>query len=421
MIVSQEGKTLNPIRPVMLIVMDGWGLRTKEHGNAVVAAKTPNYDRYTKQVERSIIETSGEFVGLTSGQMGNSEVGHQNLGAGRVVYQDITLIDKEIEDGHFQKHPKLIPLLERLKQQGGDLHLVGMVSDGGVHSHLRHLFTLLEVCATHGINPLIHAILDGRDTAPKSAPGFLEQLQAKMDELNTGRIATVAGRHFGMDRDQRWDRTAKFYNTVVYRQGTSHASALGAIEQGYDDDLYDELIEPTVIGSGLPAVKSGDVVLLFNFRSDRMRQITKALAGAKFEGAEHFKKVEGLTVVTMTEYETDLPVTVLYGQDPLEGTLTEVVSNAGLKQYHTAETEKYPHVTFFFNGRREKIWPGEERAMIASPKVKTYDLKPEMSAYELTDATLKRLASHEDDFMLINFANPDLVGHRQFGSCHSCL
>lgn len=399
-------------KPVMLIILDGWGIREMEHGNAVVLAKTPNYDHWTRTRERSIVDTFGEHVGLVPDQMGNSEVGHLNLGSGRIVYQDISRIDRAIKDGTLAQRPPLVKAVQRVKETGKKLHLIGLLGPGGVHSHESHLFALLEACQQNGVNPVIHVITDGRDTPPDSGIGFLAHLEEKMTHTGVGRIATVSGRYYAMDRDKRWDRTAKAFTAMVKRQGQHAATAHEAIQQSYDNGVTDEFIVPTVISNDdTLRVEPGDALIFYNFRADRMRQIVQAFALKDFEGASYFEYLPDLYIVTFTEYMEDLPADVMFPMEILTNTLAEWLSKHGLRQYHSAETEKYPHVTYFFNGRNEEPFPGEDRVIIPSPKVATYDLKPEMSAYELTEATLKRLETHDDDFILINFANPDMVGH----------
>src|SRR5690606_1604851 len=399
-------------RPVMLIILDGWGIREMEAGNAVALGRTPNFDRWLRTRERSIIQTSGEFVGLVPDQMGNSEVGHLNLGAGRIVYQDITRIDIAIKDGSLAKNEVLVQTLERARNGHNNVHLIGLLGPGGVHSHESHLYALLAIAGQQGIDPVVHVITDGRDTPPNSGIGFLANLEARISEIGAGRIATVSGRYYAMDRDKRWDRTAKAFNAMVKREGQTAATAAQAIQQAYDSGVTDEFIVPTVIGTDDSLrIKPGDALIFYNFRADRMRQIVQACVLKDFAGADYFDFVEGLDVITFTEYIEGLPVKVLFPVELPENTLAEWLSRHGLKQYHSAETEKYPHVTFFFNGRVEEPWPGEDRKIVPSPKVATYDLQPEMSAPELTAATLERLDTHDDDFLLINFANPDMVGH----------
>ena len=398
-------------KPVVLIVMDGWGIRKMEHGNAIALGNTPNYDNWLRKYETTILDTFGEHVGLPPGQMGNSEVGHMNLGAGRVVYQDIARIDNAIKDDLLSKDETLLKGIEKAKASGGKVHLIGLLGPGGVHSHENHLFALLDISKEHGVETVVHVITDGRDTPPHSGIDFLQNLETKMTDIGHGTIATVSGRYYEMDRDKRWERTQKAWDMLVNRSGEKAATARQAIQQSYDNDLTDEFILPTVVGDADLSVKSGDTLLFYNFRADRMRQTVQAFALREFDGAEHFHYIEGLHIVTFTEYIKGLPVDVLFPVELPDNTLAEVISKAGLKQYHSAETEKYAHVTFFFNGRREEPWPGEDRKIVPSPKVATYDLQPEMSAYELTVATLKRLDEHDDDFILINFANPDMVGH----------
>jgi len=395
-------------KPVMLIIMDGLGIREMIEGNAVKLAHTPHIDHWMTHLERSILDASGEAVGLTEGQMGNSEVGHLNLGAGRIVYQDITRIDIAIRNGTLAAHPILVDTFQQVQSQGKQIHLIGLVSDGGVHSHINHLYALLAVCKQMNLNPLVHVITDGRDTPPQSGIDYVRALEAKIEELGTGRIASISGRYYAMDRDKRWERTALAYQAIVQGQANERfATAGGALEASYQAGVTDEFVKPAIIGEGA-AVQPGDGLIFYNFRADRMRQLVEALAYAREEA---FSPIEGLQMVTFTVYEDDYPVRVLFDKENLDDVLAEVISRAGLRQYHSAETEKYPHVTFFFNGRREEAFAGEDRLIIPSPKVATYDLKPEMSAYELTEATLERLRSHDDDFMLINFANPDMVGH----------
>jgi len=400
-------------KPVMLIILDGWGIREKTDGNAVVQGNTPNFDRWMQTYERAMVHTSGEHVGLVPDQMGNSEVGHLNLGAGRVVYQDITRIEMTISQGELGNKPELTEGFARIKANGGKLHLIGLLGPGGVHSHQNHLHALLDIAKGNDIDPVIHVITDGRDTPTESGIGFLSNLQDKIDAAGVGRIATVSGRYYAMDRDKRWERTAQAYNAMVKREAEqSAATAQAAIQNSYDNDVTDEFILPAVIGDDDSLkIEDGDMLVFYNFRADRMRQIVQAFALDEFEGAEHFERVGDVDIVTMTEYMDGLPVKVLFPVELLQNTLAEWLSKHDRKQYHSAETEKYPHVTFFFNGRIEQPWPGEDRQIVPSPKVATYDLQPEMSAPELTQATLDRIHQHDDDFLLINFANPDMVGH----------
>lgn len=401
-------------KPVMLMILDGWGIREMETGNAVLLADTPNYDRWLHTLERSILDASGEAVGLVPDQMGNSEVGHLNLGAGRIVYQDISRINMAIREATLSANPALASAIDQVKRNQSHLHLIGLLGNGGVHAHESHLFALLDIAAAEGITPIIHVITDGRDTPPNSAIDFLARLNNYIQRTGSGIIATVSGRYYAMDRDKRWERTQRAYNAIAFRQSDTHAlTASQAIQQAYDAGVTDEFILPTLIGDNNPSlgVHPGDAIVFYNFRADRMRQIVKAFAFENQDGFDPAHYIPNLKLVSMTQYAEDLPVDIMFGMDIQPNVLAEALSNAGLKQYHTAETEKYPHVTYFFNGRREDLFPGEDRAVVPSPKVATYDLKPEMSAQELTDLTLERLRTHDDDFILINFANPDMVGH----------
>ncbi len=399
--------------PVLLIILDGWGIRETEAGNAVALAETPNYDRWLKTGERAIVHTSGEHVGLTSGQMGNSEVGHLNLGAGRIVYQDISRIARAIADGALARNAVLNDALDAIKAKGKALHLIGLLGDGGVHSHSDHLYALMDIARAAGIDPILHLITDGRDTPTQRGIRFCADLLDKIAVDECGRVATVSGRYYAMDRDKRWERTGRAYDAMAFRQSDDHApDPLTAIQQFYDNGVTDEFIAPTVIGSDDNlGIDPGDALLCFNFRADRMRQLTQAFVQRDFASAERFQPIADLRLITMTEYLGGLTEHILFPVERLNNTLAETLSKAGKTQYHTAETEKYPHVTFFFNGRVEAPFPGETRLIVPSPKVATYDLKPEMSAKELRDETLKRLGSHDDDFVLVNFANPDMVGH----------
>ena len=398
-------------RPVALIILDGWGIRERESGNAVAQARTPNYDSWLRDYERAIIDASGEAVGLPEGQMGNSEVGHLNLGAGRVVYQDITRIDLAIRESKFESMPALQAAFERLLATKGKLHIVGLLGEGGVHSHQRHLRALLALCAERQVDPLLHLITDGRDTPPKSSLGFLAKLQETIEATGTGTIASVAGRYYTMDRDNRWERIKQGYDVIVNHLGPAYPSAEAAILDAHGQEVTDEFIVPAVVETKRESrVQPGDVVIFYNFRADRMRQIVRSLAFKEFDGfARQF--VDMVMIVTMTDYEPSFPVEVIFPDQGVANPLAQVLSQAGLKQVHAAETEKYAHVTYFFNGGEETPFEGEDRVLVPSPRVATYDLKPEMSAPELTRALLERLRDMDDDFILVNFANPDMVGH----------
>jgi 2,3-bisphosphoglycerate-independent phosphoglycerate mutase len=402
-------------RPVVLVILDGWGIGREEPGNAVLAARTPTMDQIWAQYPHTQLITSGEAVGLPAGQMGNSEVGHLNLGAGFIVYQWITRIDVAIADGSYDRNEAFLRVIDRCVSRETTLHLMGLVSDGGVHSHTRHLVALIKLAASKGLARIaIHAFTDGRDTPPQSGLGFVRDLESEIATIGAGRIASVSGRYYAMDRDHRWQRTQLAYDAIVSGTGEAAASPGEAIQRSYDAGVTDEFIVPTVIPdvAGSPTtIQEGDAVISFNFRSDRMRQLITALSEPDFSGFERSTVVDDLEIVTMTRYEEGLPVEVAFPPKDVEYPVARVVSEAGLKQFHSAETEKYPHVTFFFNGGREEPFPGEERALVPSPKVATYDLQPEMSAPGVTDAVVGAIESGRFDFIIVNFANCDMVGH----------
>ena len=400
-------------KPVMLVILDGWGIRATERGNAVRQAHTPNFDHWMRTCERTIVHSSGEHVGLVPGQMGNSEVGHLNLGAGRIVYQDISRIANAIADGTLAQNPILQEGFQYLHRHNKKLHLIGLLGTGGVHSHSDHLYALLDIAKTSGINPVLHLITDGRDTPTQKGIEFCRTLLDKIEAEQNGRIGSVSGRYYAMDRDRRWERTRQAYEAMAFRQSEQTApDALTAIQTAYDQGLTDEFIPPTVVGADDSLrIKSGDALLCYNFRADRMRQLSQAFVRRDFETAGDFQPIADLRLITMTQYLDGLTDNVLFPVELLRNTLAETISKAGRTQYHTAETEKYPHVTFFFNGRREAPFVGETRKIVPSPKVATYDLQPEMNAAQLTAETLKRLRQADDDFILVNFANPDMVGH----------
>ena len=402
-------------KPFMLVILDGFGLAPEGPGNAVALANTPNFDTYWATYPHTQLEASGLAVGLPKGQMGNSEVGHMNIGAGRVVMQSLTYIQSQIDSRDFYKNKVLNETFDKAK--GRALHLMGLVSRGGVHSDLEHLFALLELAKGKDIDPIyIHVFTDGRDTAPDSALGFVAELQHKIDELQHDiHIASVTGRYFAMDRDKRWERVKQAYDAVVCGQAAFTATTgLEAIKAAYARGETDEFIKATVIlEHGNPIqIKDDDAVVFFNFRADRARQLTYALLGnAEWQEFERCK-IPNIHYASLMEYDASLGLPYAFELPPLTKPLAQVISEAGLKQYHTAETEKYPHVTYFFNATIEEPFVNEDRAMTPSPKeVATYDLKPQMSQPELTAATLKRIKEHEDDFLLLNFANPDMVGH----------
>jgi 2,3-bisphosphoglycerate-independent phosphoglycerate mutase len=402
-----------------LIVRDGWGVRDEDpesarrHGNAVLLARLPVLDHVLATFPHALLDASGEAVGLPDGQMGNSEVGHQNLGAGRVTYQDFMRISVAIRDGSFFRNPVLLKVIGEVKRTGGRLHLMGLLSDGGVHSHISHLEALLEMARRQGLTTdqvAVHAILDGRDTPPRSGAGYIDQLEAALQRIGAGRIGTVIGRYYSMDRDNRWERTERAYQAYVQGNGARATSAGEAIANSYAADVTDEFVEPTVIvdsaGQPLGLVRGGDAIVFFNFRPDRARQITRAFMHAAPEGACE-PRVD-VHYVCMTQYDATFRCPVAFPPDTVECPLGEVVAEAGLRQLRIAETEKYAHVTYFFNGGREEPFTGEDRALVPSPRVATYDLKPSMSAVEVTDELLRRLPY---DFVVLNYANADMVGH----------
>jgi len=402
-------------KPVMLIVLDGWGIGKEYKGNAVYLANTPNFDKLKDRFPNTQLNASGLAVGLPEGQMGNSEVGHLNIGAGRIVYQELTKITKSIEDGEFFKKEEFLEAIENAKKNNSKLHLMGLVSDGGVHSHNTHLYALLELCAREDFkNVYVHAFLDGRDVPPTIGKKHLSELQHKIEEIGVGKIATVSGRYYAMDRDKRWDRTKLAYEGMVLGKGNMDECPIEAVQKSYDNGVNDEFVVPTVIieeGKPIATIDSGDSVIFFNFRPDRARQITRAIVDEEFNGFERDKKVETF-FVTMTEYDKTIEnVHVAFKTEMPKNTLGEYVSSLGLTQLRIAETEKYAHVTFFFNGGREVPFKNEDRVLIPSPKVATYDLKPEMSAIEVKNEVLNRLNQDKYDLIILNFANPDMVGH----------
>lgn len=400
--------------PVAIIILDGYGKRDETIGNAVAQANTPNFDRYWETFPHSTLKAAGLDVGLPEGQMGNSEVGHTNIGAGRIVYQSLTRIDKAITDGEFQTNDILIEAMDHAIKNDTALHLFGLLSDGGVHSHQNHLYALLETAKEKGVKETyVHAFLDGRDVAPTSGAGFMQELVDKMAELSYGKVATVTGRFYAMDRDKRWERVEKAYNALVNGEGVKATDPVQAIKDSYANGVNDEFVLPIVIeenGEPVATVKENDAVIFFNFRPDRAIQLSNAFTDKEWEffARENHPVVK---FVTMTLYNPSIDAKVAYPPIELKNVLGEVLSNAGLKQLRIAETEKYPHVTFFMNGGRNEEFPGESRILINSPKVETYDLKPEMSAYEVTDALVADIEADKHDAIILNFANPDMVGH----------
>ena len=400
--------------PIALVILDGWGLgNAADPHNAIAQTVTKHMTVLPELYPTTTLACSGEAVGLPEGQMGNSEVGHLNIGAGRVVYQELTRITKEIREGRFLKNPVLTKVVETVKAEGTALHLMGLVSDGGVHSHLTHLYALLEMAKKYGIPKVyVHAFLDGRDVPPSSAAGYLAQLESQIAELGVGKIATISGRYWAMDRDKRWERVEKAYAALVYGEGEHGASAAEAIQAAYAKGETDEFFTPTIIdGCGDCTIKPNDGVIFFNFRPDRARQLTRTFVDTEFAGFERRNGYFPLQFATMTQYDETLPSPVAYSPQYLKNTLGEIFAANGLHQLRIAETEKYAHVTYFFNGGEEQPNPNEERILIPSPKVATYDLKPEMSAPEVTDRVVAEIRFGKYDLIVLNFANGDMVGH----------
>ena len=400
------------VRPVMLVVLDGWGWREASEDNAVRLARTPNFDRLWAAGPRAFLHTSGQDVGLPGGQMGNSEVGHLNLGAGRVVMQDLPRIDTAVADGSLARLPALVGLIAALRASGGTCHLMGLLSPGGVHSHQRHAAALARVLAAAGVPVALHLFTDGRDTPPRAAPEYLRAFMAEIAGLPGVRIATLTGRYFAMDRDNRWDRVAQAYDALVDGAGATAPDALAAIAAAHARDVTDEFVPATAL-AGYAGMRDGDGVLCFNFRADRVREILGALLDPSFAGFARRRVVRFAAAAGMTEYSTALNafLQTLFASQSMADILGEVVARAGRTQLRMAETEKYPHVTYFLNGGEETPYPGEDRIMVPSPKVATYDLQPEMSAPELTEKAVEAINSQKYELIVLNFANPDMVGH----------
>ena len=394
----------------MLMILDGFGKNPNAEGNAVANAKKPNIDKLMMTCPTAEVYASGPSVGLPEGQMGNSEVGHTNIGAGRIVYQELTRITKSIEDGDFFSIKEFADAIENCKKNNSKLHIMGLLSDGGVHSHQRHLYGLLELAKRKDFeNVYVHCFLDGRDTLPASGEGYIQKLEEKMKEKGIGKIATLSGRFYAMDRDKRWERVKKCYDALVYGEGEKYSSATEGIESSYQKEVFDEFVVPSVIGNGAK-IEDGDSVIFYNFRPDRAREITRALVDPEFVGFE--TKKMNLYFVTMTEYDATMPnVHVAFKTEDLKNTYGEYVSSKGLTQLRIAETEKQAHATFFFNGGKEEPFKGEDRILVPSPKVETYDMKPEMSAYEVTEKVVDAINAEKYDTIILNFANPDMVGH----------
>ncbi|MFN3842755.1 MAG: 2,3-bisphosphoglycerate-independent phosphoglycerate mutase [Rehaibacterium terrae] len=404
--------TVTRPKPVLLLILDGWGHREDPTDNAIAQADPPHWRRLLADCPHTLVHTEGRFVGLPDGQMGNSEVGHMNIGAGRIVYQDLTRIDAAIEDGSFFANAELVAACEAAKRAGGTLHLFGLLSPGGVHSHEAHILAMLELAKRQGVERVaVHAFLDGRDMPPRSAGPSLRALQAKCEELGNARIASVIGRYYAMDRDQRWDRVEAAYRAIAEGEAEFAATdALAALDAAYARGENDEFVKPTVIAGGAP-MRDGDAVVFMNFRADRARQMTAAFVKPDFDGFARPRPIALSRFVCLTEYDAKLPAPVAFPPEDLRNTLGDVLAAHGLTQLRIAETEKYAHVTFFFSGGRERQLPGEERILVPSPKVATYDLKPEMSCPEVTAKLVEAIHARRFDFIVCNIANPDMVGH----------
>lgn len=403
--------------PVALIILDGFGCRGEHKGNAVYHAKKPNFDRFWNTFPHSHLTASGEAVGLPEGQMGNSEVGHLNIGAGRIVYQSLTRVNISIREGEFEKNETFTAAMEHVKKNGTALHLFGLLSDGGVHSHINHMFALLKLAKEEGVEKVyVHAFLDGRDVGQKTAATYIQQTLDKMNEYGIGEFATISGRYYSMDRDKRWDRVEKSYRSMVYGEGPAYTNPLEVVEDSYQHGIFDEFVIPSVItkedGQPVATIQDNDAVIFYNFRPDRAIQISNTFTNEDFRSFDRGPKhPKHLFFVCLTHFSESVDGYVAFKPSNLDNTIGEVLAQNGKKQLRIAETEKYPHVTFFMSGGREEKFPGEERILINSPKVATYDLQPEMSAYELTDALIKEIQADKIDAILLNFANPDMVGH----------
>ena len=399
-------------QPLALIILDGFGCREETKGNAIAAARTPHLDRLMASCPHTRIGASGMDVGLPDGQMGNSEVGHTNIGAGRIVYQELTRITKSFDEGEALGNPALTAAMENARRPGQALHLMGLLSDGGVHSHIRHLYGLMEMARRFAVERVyLHCFMDGRDVPPTSGIEFIAALQQKIKELGLGQIATVSGRYYAMDRDNRWERVKLAYDAIVNGEGNKDPDPVAVMQKSYGAGVTDEFIVPTVVTEGA-GIKAGDSVIFFNFRPDRARELTRALVDPDFAGFEREKGFFPLTYICMTQYDATMPnVEVAYRPESLTNTLGEYLSRLGKTQLRIAETEKYAHVTFFFNGGVEAPYEGEDRVLIPSPKVATYDLQPEMSAYAVTDEAVRRIESGRYDVIILNYANCDMVGH----------
>ncbi|NLD19943.1 MAG: 2,3-bisphosphoglycerate-independent phosphoglycerate mutase [Clostridiales bacterium] len=399
-------------RPTMLMILDGYGINPSPKDNAISMADTPSLDNIFSKYPSTTLKACGLAVGLPEGQMGNSEVGHLNIGAGRVVYQDLTMITKSIEDGSFFENKAFLKAIDNVLAKDSTLHLLGLLSDGGVHSHITHLTALIDLVKSKGVKKLcIHCFLDGRDVPPRCALTYVDRLEEHMKKTGLGTIGIISGRYYAMDRDKRWERLVKAYDAMTIGEGFHAPNASAAVEAAYDRDENDEFVLPTVVDGALP-VQNGDSMIMYNFRPDRAREITRAFVDAGFDGFTRKKTVKDICYICMTQYDAEMPnVTLAFPPETLKNTLGEYVADKGLTQLRIAETEKYAHVTFFFNGGVEAPNRNEDRILVPSPKVPTYDLQPEMSAYEVTDKVLEAIATDKYDLIILNFANADMVGH----------
>ena len=395
---------------VLLCILDGWGISTDTKSNAIELGKTPNYDKYLKTMPHTQIHADGNNVGLPEGQMGNSEVGHLNIGAGRIVYQELTRINKAIKEGEFFKNEEFLNAINHVKKNNSSLHIYGLVSTGGVHSSIEHLKALIKMAADNGLKDVyVHAFLDGRDTPPQSAEEFLAEIEDTLKQYNLPPIASVIGRYWVMDRDKRWERVERAYNALLLGEGNKAQSAIEGLKESYKNGKNDEFVEPIVVGG--KRIENNDAVIFFNYRPDRAREITSAIALKDFDGFKRKAVRDNVYYVCMTQYDETFPLSVAFKPERLKNILGQVLDDNNVKEFRTAETEKYAHITFFFNGGEEVPFKLETRKLVASPKVATYDLKPEMSAYEVCDNVLEALSNKDYGFILVNFANPDMVGH----------
>ena len=399
-----------PNKPLVLIIMDGWGISPEKENNAIALAKDQTVNNLAKQYPSTTLGCAGEAVGLPEGQMGNSEVGHLNMGAGRVVYQELTRITKSIRDGDFFTNKTLLEAVNNVKSKGSSLHVMGLVSDGGVHSTNKHLYALLDLAKKNGLKDIyVHCFMDGRDTPPKSGKMYIAELETEMAKRKIGKIASIMGRYFAMDRDKRWDRVEQAYDAMTSGIGLEESNAIQAIDNAYEREETDEFIKPLII-KDISRIRDNDSLIFFNFRGDRAREITRCFTDRDFDGFSR-KRYPETHFVCLTQYDVTIKAPVAFPPQVLKNILSEVLSSKGLRQLRIAETEKYAHVTFFFNGGVEKAYPNEDRILIQSPKVATYDMKPEMSAYEVTDRLIKELEGKKYDVVIMNFANCDMVGH----------